>query len=262
MSEKTYGILGTIIIHNIILLILLLTFYFLPAKVTSEGGILINFGDAPSAGGLSEPAMNNPASAEPAATPQQTREAREGMLTQDFEEAPVVNKSGTTSTTSTRPATAEVEKPVETTPQVNQRAIYGNQRTTSSAGASSTERGTSEGIYQGQGNMGSTTGSPDADNYTEGLGDSSIGFSLSGRSTVFLQKPEFKTYTEGAIVVEITVDRSGNVVKATPGIKGSTIVDDVLYAAVSKAAMSSRFNVKNDAPERQVGTITYHFRLQ
>jgi hypothetical protein len=40
------------------------------------------------------------------------------------------------------------------------------------------------------------------------------------------------------------------------------LVDNTLYAAAKKAALESKFNLKNDAPERQVGTITYHFKLQ
>ena len=79
---------------------------------------------------------------------------------------------------------------------------------------------------------------------------------------VHLQKPEFNILKEGIVVVEITVDRTGKVISATPGIKGSTIVDNTLYAAAKKAAVASKFNLKNDAPDRQVGTITYHFKLQ
>ena len=264
MSERTYGILGTIIIHNIILLILIFSMIITPPKLSMEGGgLIINFGDTDYAGGLEEPALNDVSSSQPAAAAPQVQDEREGILTQDFEPAPAVNNSGTSNTTQRQTAPAVTEAPAVVTPQVNQRAIYGNQGSTGGVrGASTTGNGTSEGIYQGPGNMGSPTGSPDSDNYSEGVGGSSIGFSLTGRSTVFLQKPEFRTYTEGAIVVEITVDRNGSVVKATPGIKGSTIVDDVLYAAVTKAAMESKFNVKSDAPERQVGTITYHFQLQ
>ena len=261
MSEKAYGIIGTIIIHNIILLILLMCFYIMPARSLQEGAILINFGESLSAGGLEEPAITEAPASAPE-TRSQPQSSSEGLLTQDHEEAPVVNKTGTSTTSRQTTPAPETVKPVETPPQVNQRAMYGNQRTSSASGAASSGTSTSEGIYQGQGNMGAATGAADADNYTEGLGGSSIGFSLSGRSTVFLQKPEFRTYAEGAIVVEITVDRNGNVIKATPGVRGSTIVDDVLYAAVTKAAMESKFNVKGDAPERQIGTITYHFRLQ
>ena len=109
---------------------------------------------------------------------------------------------------------------------------------------------------------GDPTGSPESDNYSKGLGGGGIAFDLNGRSPLFLQKPEFNIQKEGIVKVEITVDRTGKVISATPGVKGSTLVDNTLWAAAKKAALESKFNLKNDAPERQVGTITYHFMLE
>lgn len=266
MTEKGYGILGTLIVHNIILLILLFAFFVIPNPSPSEGAILINFGETESAGGNSEPQLNEVPEAQQSSTPVEQAaqpEEEEGILTQDFEDAPVVRpQSGNTATerrpVTNRPQTQPVtpEEPVERTPEVNPRALYTNR------GTSTAESGTSEGIYQGPGNMGSQQGSSQSDDYTEGLAGSSIAFNLSGRNPLFLQKPDFSVYTEGIIVVEITVDRNGNVINATPGVKGSTLVDNVLYTAAKKAALESKFNIRNDAPERQVGTITYHFKLQ
>jgi colicin import membrane protein len=110
--------------------------------------------------------------------------------------------------------------------------------------------------------MGNPTGSPESDNYSKGLGGSGILFTLDGRSPVHLQKPEFKILKEGIVVVEITVDRNGQVINATPGKQGSTIADKTLYAAAKKAALESKFNLKSDARDLQVGKITYHFKLQ
>lgn len=265
MSERGYGIVGTILVHNIILLVLLFCFLVLPDESASEGALIINFGDMEVAGGASEPMLNDLPFSEPASTTSQqaAQTDDEGILTQDFEEAPAINQPSANNASQSSPerqedeAESEVqEQPAEPVRQVNTNALYSNR------GASATESGTSEGIYQGSGNMGSPEGSPDSDNYEAGLGGSSIGFSLSGRNPLFLQKPEFSVYTEGIIVVEITVDRSGNVIDARPGFKGSTIVDNTLYAAVRKAALESRFNIRNDADERQIGTITYHFQLQ
>ena len=105
-------------------------------------------------------------------------------------------------------------------------------------------------------------GTPESDNYSKGLAGTGIVFNLNGRSPIHLQKPEFNILKEGIVVVEISVDRTGKVISATPGVKGSTIVDNTLYASAKKAALESKFNLKKDAPERQIGTITYHFKLQ
>jgi outer membrane biosynthesis protein TonB len=258
MTERQYGILATIIIHNIILLILLFTFLSLPKPQPSEGGLLINFGDVESAGGPDEPALNNSPSSPENMTTESASDEEEGILTQDIEPAPVIKKAAVKKPeTKAEPAPVKPKStPVEKKPVVNKKALYGNK------GQSANESGTSEGIYKGSGNMGDPTGTPESDNYGKGLGGSGIVSTLAGRNPVHLQKPDFKILKEGIVVVEITVGRSGNVISATPGIKGSTIVDNTLYAAAKKAALESKFNLKEDAPERQIGTITYHFKLQ
>jgi colicin import membrane protein len=266
MTEKQYGILATLIFHGVALLLLLLSYITLSKPSPSEGGILINFGNVESAYGPDEPAKNNAVS-EAAAVPEpQTKSAsaEEGVMTQDFEDAPAVKK-----TEPVKKTKKTVEKPVVTekkavdkpkAPTVNRKALYSNKST---AGQSETSTGSSsEGIYKGSGNMGDVTGTPESDNYSKGLGGNGIGFDLNGRSSIHLQKPDFNVLKEGIVVVEITVDRSGNVISATPGVKGSTLVDNTLYAAAKRAALNSKFNVKTDAQEKQIGNITYHFKLE
>jgi TonB family protein len=270
MTEKQYGIVGTVILHTIIILILIFSIISLSKPMPSEGGILINFGDVESAFGPAEPALNTQRSeaASAASKPSQPVETEDGMLTQDFEDAPAVKKQAVTKKTETKKTEVKpVAKPVETAkpaapkePTVNKKALYSNK---SVAGQSTTESGSSEGIYKGSGNMGSPTGSTESDNYTKGLGgNGGIGFNLNNRSPIHLQKPDFNVQKEGKVVVEITVDRNGKVIAARPGAKESTLVDNTLYAAAKKAALESKFDVKSDAPEKQIGTITYHFKLQ
>jgi len=267
MTERQYGILGTFIIHNIIVLILLFTYITLSRPISSEGGILINFGDIENAGGPLEPALNDQIASVAAGSQDSPAETEEGMLTQDFEEAPAVNKPPATKKPETKPAKKPEQKPVQRTvtapaekkPVVNTKALYSSK---SNKGQSTTESGTSEGIYKGSGNMGDPSGTTESDNYAKGLGGQGIRFDLTGRNSLHLQKPEFDVLKEGIVKVEISVDRTGKIISATPGVKGSTIVDNTLYAAAKKAALESKFNMKNDAPERQVGTITYYFKLQ
>jgi outer membrane biosynthesis protein TonB len=254
MTDKQYGILGTVIIHSVLILLLLFSFMSLPKPAPPEGGLLINFGDVISAGGPAEPALNNnPPSKPQEAEKQPAPEKKEGIMTQDFEKAAALPKTPEKKKTSKPKAKpvekkpTPVEKPVEKAPVVNSKALYSNK----GKGQSTTEKGTSEGIYKGQGNMGDPNGTPESDNYSKGLGGSGITFNLGGRSIINLRKPDFNVQKEGTVVIS-----------ATPGAKGSTLVDNTLYAAAKKAALESAFNVKNDAPERQVGTISYHFKLQ
>jgi len=62
--------------------------------------------------------------------------------------------------------------------------------------------------------------------------------------------------------VEVSVDRSGIVVKAVPGVKGSTTLDEHLLSAAKEAAMKATFEPKPTAPLIQTGTITYNFILK
>jgi len=95
-------------------------------------------------------------------------QTKDGLMTQDFEEAPAVKKPAETK----KPDQKTVTKPVKTTapaepqkPAVNTRALYSNKGGTS--GQSTTESGTSEGIYKGSGNMGDPSGSVASDNYSK-----------------------------------------------------------------------------------------------
>jgi outer membrane biosynthesis protein TonB len=63
-------------------------------------------------------------------------------------------------------------------------------------------------------------------------------------------------------VVEVSVDRSGKVIQAVPGSKGSTTLDEYLLKVAKEAAIEARFEAKPEAPAVQKGTITYNFILK
>jgi len=76
-----------------------------------------------------------------------------------------------------------------------------------------------------------------------------------------LPKPQYPGNEEGIVVVQVTVDKSGLVQKAEAGVRGSNTADAGLIASAKKAALQAKFNVDNNAPAVQTGTITYRFRL-
>jgi len=63
-------------------------------------------------------------------------------------------------------------------------------------------------------------------------------------------------------VVTIKVDRQGNVTSAVPGAKGTNVSDETLWNLAKNAALRSKFIADPNAPEFQVGTITYNFIRQ
>jgi TonB family protein len=86
---------------------------------------------------------------------------------------------------------------------------------------------------------------------------------LSGRSVAGgFPMPVYNSPSQGTVVVEIAVNRDGQVTEAQAIGRGTTTSDRKLLKAAEEAALKTRFNVKKDAPISQVGTITYVFSLK
>ena len=73
--------------------------------------------------------------------------------------------------------------------------------------------------------------------------------------------PAYTCQSGGRVVVNVTLNRSGNVIAAEVDRSQSDNIAELHDAAVRKAR-ESRFNLDQDAPERHRGTITYLFRPQ
>lgn len=113
--------------------------------------------------------------------------------------------------------------------------------------------GSQKGVGDGDG-----TGHGDKDPGYNGKG----GYDLKGRMLV--KKPERMTDSqeEGIVVVEIIVDQTGKVIKATPGQRGSTTTSSNLYAKARQAAYQAKFNASPDGISEQRGTYTFVFTLE
>ena len=284
IKQHKKGLLGTVIFHSILALLFIFLGFSTPLPLPAEQGILINFGNTQQASGsreIQESAVRTePAESQPQQNQQEQtntrksqpvenqepnpQQSKEDLATQDFEEAPEMDtkkqkqQSGQVTEKKVDEEEKKQQKQEKKQPQqqVNKKALY--------PGKSNNESGKSEGKTEGTGNQGRESGSPEADNYAdmESRGMGGVDFSLQGRNPESLPKPEYNYQVEGKVVVEITVDKYGNVTKASAGAKGSTTLNDKLLQAARKAALNARFDRKPDAPAYQKGTITYYFRLQ
>ncbi|MES2484977.1 MAG: hypothetical protein V4581_03400 [Bacteroidota bacterium] len=63
----------------------------------------------------------------------------------------------------------------------------------------------------------------------------------------------------GAVVVSIIVDRTGKVLEAEM-TRGTTNAAPCLIEYAKSMAMATKFTAAEDAPEKQVGTISYNFK--
>ncbi len=115
----------------------------------------------------------------------------------------------------------------------------------------------------GTGGTGGGDGGGDGPGHGPGTGPGSgpgkkFGFSLAGRAIVNPPTLPKDTKEEGKVVVEITVDKNGNVIEASPNGRGTTTSSPILKAKARQAALATKFNV-NGAFEEQTGTITIVF---
>ncbi len=117
----------------------------------------------------------------------------------------------------------------------------------------------SEGITEGAGNQGVTSGTADADRYDTGGGlGSGITAGGLGSRRGSLPKPNLsgcEVALRIEIIVDIQVDRDGNVVSAT--VRRGTYQDKCIWETVVKAAKLSHFTPDQNASYRQSGWIKY-----
>jgi TonB family protein len=92
----------------------------------------------------------------------------------------------------------------------------------------------------------------------KGPGNGGYGFSLAVRSVMTPPTLSKDTKEEGKVVVEITVDKNGKVIKADPNGRGTNTQSAMLKAKARQAALATTFNVSGEF-EEQKGTITIIF---
>lgn len=120
-----------------------------------------------------------------------------------------------------------------------------------------------EGDDNKAGDKGQADGDPYATSYygSPGSGSGTGGYGLNGRSLVSKGKVKQECNEEGRVVVKIIVDRNGNVVSATPGVKGTTNNSPCLLDPAKKTAFKHKWNLDSNAPSQQVGFVVVNFKL-
>ena len=119
-----------------------------------------------------------------------------------------------------------------------------------------------EGDDEVPGDKGHENGDPNAPDYYTNPGNGSGGnYDLIGRLPLRRPIPDYPCKKEGRVVVSIKVDRTGKVIQATPGAKGSTTTESCLLAEAKKAALKTKWQAAANAPEKHIGKIIYNFSL-
>ena len=90
--------------------------------------------------------------------------------------------------------------------------------------------------------------------------DSQDGYTLSdNRFAVRKVKPEYSCEEFGKVIVRVWVNKEGFTIKAEAGIRGTTESSPCLLKEAKNAAMKTTWTPYFNAPEVQIGHITYNF---
>lgn len=242
-ADKGIAIVGTIAVHALVLLVLFLMAFRTPLPLPGEEGVEVDLGMMDQGMGNIQP--EKPAIPMAAQPKQEQSQAKEDIVTQNDEEAPAIEKPKSTKPKQEKPA----EEPK---PQVNSRAMY--------KGSNNPQAGGSEGITGQPGDQGKPNGLAGVRKYDGNGGKGNgTGYDLGGRGAKSLHRPNDDFSEEGNVVVDIWVNRAGQVVRAEVAQKGTTIINSEMRQKAKQAALRSTFQSDPDAPEEQHGTITYTF---
>ena len=290
-KNKVTGLVGTLVLHVVLLLLLLLVAISKP-KPQEEGGVPVMLGNMELAQGNADPytltdvdILNEPQLPSEVSVPEPvpTPPVKTEMITQEDEPTVAVPKKETpkpkVKTEKVKKETPKKEpvQPKEKT-EAEKRAEAerlaaekkaAEERAAAEAAAKriagafgkGTQMGSKGTADAGEGLQGSPTGNA-AEGKSTGVGGYGE-WSLNGRSLGpgGLPKPEYNVQEEGVVVVIITVDPAGVVVGARIDMRGTKTVNDKLRKAAIKAARDARFNTVSGV-NNQEGSITYYFKLK
>ena len=243
-KDKGIAVAGTIIVHALVVLVLFLMAFRTPLPLPGEEGVEVDLGMMNQGMGNIQP--EKPAIPMASQPEQKPSQSKEDIATQNDDEAPALEKP---KTTKPKQETKPVEQPKPTT---NPRAMY--------QGSSNPQAGGSEGITGQPGDQGKPNGLAGVRQYDGNGGrGNGTGYDLGGRGAKSLKRPDDDFSEEGKIVVDIWVNRAGQVVRAEVATKGTDIINSAMRQQAVQAAKRSTFASDADAPEEQHGTITYTF---
>ena len=262
--------IGTIV--TLLLMIWLLFALRITAPIVEEDeGIVVAFGDADVGGGMPDvPQMDAVTQVEQIpAPPAPSRPSENDLIVQDDEESLALAKQAEEDAKRKAyeeelirqrreaEARAEAERIAKEKALAEQRAKEqeaidkANQLAALFGQAGSTEGANAENASDG---ANSTKGNPIGKGFGESNGAT---WTLYGRNVKLLPKPSDDFNQTGRVVVNIMVDKDGNVTNASVG-DGTTISDRHTQQLALTAARQAKFTT-GDTPQR--GTIIYNFKL-
>lgn len=91
--------------------------------------------------------------------------------------------------------------------------------------------------------------------------NTTVSYFLENRWHSYIYIPTYRCQGGGTVIIDIVINQTGRVISAVIAQNKSTR-DECLLQEAYRSASSARFNADQNAPTKQVGTITYVFLAQ
>lgn len=278
-NNRLQGIIGTVVVHLIILLILFVVTLH-AATPEEESGVPVMLGSAELSQGDADPytltevdVLDELQPETAPADPSVETPSEQEMLTQDLEETVAMKpqkkpvKPKTEVKTPSKKQPEQPKQPTKTPEQIAAEKRAAAEKAAAEEAAKKIAGAFGKGSSMGNRGTGTTgsgvQGSPTGNSNTgKSTGVGGVGsWDLNGRSlTGSLPIPVYNVQDEGRVVVTIVVNPSGRVISTSINKRTNT-VSTALRRAAEEAARKARFNV-TDGVNNQTGTITYYFKLR
>lgn len=248
------AIIGVVVYLAIVLALLLFLGLYKPDPPPEEEGIVMDFGGSGSGSTDPGPSKASTESATQNNTETESQPTPESNMTQSHEEAPEMPDYNTTE------ESEEQNNNVPEEEEEQKEEVNDNVSEIMNTDWGNTSDSDAEG--DGAGEPGSGNNGEGGDGGGEGPGSGNVagnGWSLEGRAAKSIPKPSVAN-CDGYVIVNIEVDRLGNVVNAYAKPGGCTACDSHCTNKAVESAKKSRFNADKNAKKTQSGTITYRFR--
>jgi outer membrane biosynthesis protein TonB len=251
---------------GVILAAMLALCYFIifhnpPPEEMGMGGIVVNYGTTDEGMGkdinsIEQPSVapkanhtqpNKVTPAPPTEQKSQVDNSDKKVVTQNIEDAPVVDANSKKSTKSVAVAPAQpVKKQV-----VNRAALYN--------GPAKSGSGAGDGTTTTPGNQGSKNGSPLAANY----GDGGTGNGVKGTQWRWVNHPIFKNPRgiPGRVIIDVTIDANGNIIDAQPN-RATRISDLALINSCIEIIKNSKLTSPSPGTGIQKGQVPITFDVE
>lgn len=271
--NNTIAIVGTIVVHLLIILVLVLVVLDRePIEPNLSSGVYVQVGNTLEAAGDAEAYVSEESelqmeqvSAAPEVSQSVVEPASQPeLITQNVETTVSLEEQQRRKEEEERRIEEEKKRREEERRQAEQQAAKEQVRNQMSGRfGTSDQTGNRGNSAQGEGWQGSPTGNA-AEGALEGVGGNGgkppvdIRHSFGNRRAT-LPQPTNSGDAVGTVIVEVSVDKDGNVV-GTPYINPRSSTDENLRNAALEAARKAKFDKSSSQVGNQPGTITYIFK--